>query len=87
MPRYRPDIRAQLTGSFTNAERRFIVLPWRRAELGSLTMAKVVPCDLSAGTKKRRDQPNKGHTGGTSALAKLNHRNQETGLATPGPST
>ena len=27
MPRYRPDIRAQLTGSFANAERRFIVLP------------------------------------------------------------
>ena len=45
-------------------------------------MAKVAPCDLSAGTKKRRDQPNKETQ--HKALAKLNHRNQETGPCHPG---
>jgi hypothetical protein len=50
-------------------------------------MAKVPPCDLFGRVEETARSTEQGNTGGTSALAKLNHRNQETGLATPGPST
>jgi hypothetical protein len=76
----RPDIRAQLTGSFDNADRRFTVMHHKRADLGGIMMRlpacpNLAPCSPRHLYDLRPRRRN--------SATQLPYANEK-GLATPG---